>query len=181
MSTLHHFLFHPVSDSYKTFHSVSTAHSKLISNIYFLNLSTDSSWYDWNLAFPGDIISRVCVCVCVCVCSVTQSYPGLCNNPMDIAHQDPLFMEFSRQEYWTGLLLPSPRSLPNPGIKPEAHVAPALAGKILTTALSNNGTFLSDISYALLPGWGFSLSFLDHSIDNKFPWSQWKQNHSLYF
>jgi len=27
-------------------------------------------------------------------------------------------MEFSRQEYWSGLLFPSPRDLPDPGIEP---------------------------------------------------------------
>ena len=27
-------------------------------------------------------------------------------------------MEFSRQEYWSGLPLPSPGNLPNPGIEP---------------------------------------------------------------
>ena len=35
-----------------------------------------------------------------------------------IARQAPLFMEFSSQEYWSGLLLPSPGDLPNPGIEP---------------------------------------------------------------
>ena len=35
-----------------------------------------------------------------------------------IACQAPLFMEFSRQEYWNGLPFPSPGDLPNPGIKP---------------------------------------------------------------
>ena len=34
-----------------------------------------------------------------------------------IAHQAPLSMEFSRQEYWSGLPCPFPRDLPNPGIK----------------------------------------------------------------
>jgi len=29
-------------------------------------------------------------------------------------------MGFSRQEYWSGLSLPSPRDLPNPGIKPRS-------------------------------------------------------------
>ena len=33
-----------------------------------------------------------------------------------VAHQAPLSIEFSRQEYWSGLLFPS-RDLPNPGIK----------------------------------------------------------------
>ena len=40
-----------------------------------------------------------------------------------IAHQVPLSMEFSRQEYWSGLPFPSPRDLPNPGIE---HESPAL-------------------------------------------------------
>ena len=29
-------------------------------------------------------------------------------------------MELSRREYWSGLLFPSPRDLPNPGIEPES-------------------------------------------------------------
>ena len=33
-----------------------------------------------------------------------------------VAHQAPLSMGFSRQEYWTGLPCPSPGGLPNPGI-----------------------------------------------------------------
>ena len=39
---------------------------------------------------------------------VTQSCPTLC---------DPMDMEFSRPEYWSGYLFPSPGDLPNPGIK----------------------------------------------------------------
>ena len=31
--------------------------------------------------------------------------------------QTPLFMEFSRQESWSGLLFPPPGDLPHPGIK----------------------------------------------------------------
>ena len=37
---------------------------------------------------------------------------------MDIAHQAPLSMEFSRQEYWSGQPFPSPEHLPGPGIEP---------------------------------------------------------------
>ena len=40
--------------------------------------------------------------------------------PWTVAHQVPLSMEFSRQEYWSGLPLPSPGGLPNPGIKPRS-------------------------------------------------------------
>ena len=35
-----------------------------------------------------------------------------------VAHQAPRSMEFSRQEYWSGLLFSSPRDLPHPGIEP---------------------------------------------------------------
>ena len=38
--------------------------------------------------------------------------------PWTVAHQIPLSMEFSRQEYWSGLPFPSPRDLPDPGIQP---------------------------------------------------------------
>ena len=40
--------------------------------------------------------------------------------PWTVAHQAPLSMEFSRQEYWSGLLIPSPGDLPNPGIEPKS-------------------------------------------------------------
>ena len=43
--------------------------------------------------------------------------------PWTVAHQAPLSMGFSRQEYWSGLPSPSPGHLPNPAIEP---VSPAL-------------------------------------------------------
>ena len=50
------------------------------------------------------------MCVCVCVC-VTQLCPTLCN-PMDYN------LPGSSVHGWSGLPFPSPRDLPNPGIKP---------------------------------------------------------------
>ena len=38
--------------------------------------------------------------------------------PWTVAYQAPPSMEFSRQEYWSGLPFPSPRNLPDPGIEP---------------------------------------------------------------
>ena len=38
--------------------------------------------------------------------------------PWTAAHQAPPSMEFSRQEYWSGLPFPSPGDLPDPGIEP---------------------------------------------------------------
>ena len=51
--------------------------------------------------------------------------------PWTVARQTPLSMEFSRQEYWSGLPFPSPGDLPDPGIEPTS---PALAGRFFTTA-----------------------------------------------
>ena len=39
--------------------------------------------------------------------------------PWTVAHQAPLSMEFSRQEYWSGLPFPFPGHIPNPGIEPR--------------------------------------------------------------
>ena len=49
-----------------------------------------------------------------------------------VAYQDPLSMEFSRQEYWSGLPCLLPGDLPDPGIKPMSLVSPALAGGFFT-------------------------------------------------
>ena len=40
--------------------------------------------------------------------------------PLTVAGQAPLSVGFSRQEYWSGLPVPSPEDLPNPGIEPIA-------------------------------------------------------------
>ena len=46
-----------------------------------------------------------------------------------VSRQAPLFVEFSRQEYWSGLPFPSPRDLPDPGIEPGS---PALKAESFT-------------------------------------------------
>jgi len=51
----------------------------------------------------------------ICCCHlVAKSCPALCN-PMDYSLLSPLSMGFSRQEYWSGLLVPTPGDLPKPG------------------------------------------------------------------
>ena len=44
----------------------------------------------------------------------------LFETPWTVAHQAPLSMEFSRQEYWSGLPFPSPADLPDAGIEPRS-------------------------------------------------------------
>ena len=50
-----------------------------------------------------------------------------------VASQVPLSMEFSGQEYWSGLPFPPPGNLPNPGIEPTSLMSPALTGRFFTT------------------------------------------------
>ena len=45
------------------------------------------------------------------------SHVQLFATPWTVAFQAPLSMEFSRQDYWSGLPFPSPGNLPNRGIK----------------------------------------------------------------
>ena len=49
--------------------------------------------------------------------------------PWTAARQAPLFMGFSRQEYWSWLPFPTPGDLPDPGIETSSLVSPALAGR----------------------------------------------------
>ena len=70
-----------------------------------------------------------------------------------VAHQAPLPMGFSRQEYWSGLPCPPPGNLPNPGIELASLMSPALAGRFLTMNTTtweaqydnNHGFFIDDI------------------------------------
>ena len=59
----------------------------------------------------------------------------LFETPWTVARQALLSMEFSRQEYWSGLLYLSPRDLPDPGIK---SMSPALQADSLL--LSHRGS-----------------------------------------
>ena len=62
-------------------------------------------------------------------CKFWFSWSGLCAKSLQsyltftiqwtVACQTPLSIEFSKQEYWTGLPFPTPRDLPDPGIKPH--------------------------------------------------------------
>ena len=57
-----------------------------------------------------------------------------------VAHQAPLSMGFSRQEYWNGLPFPSPGDLPDPGTEPRS---PALQADALTS--ENDGPDLTGL------------------------------------
>ena len=54
----------------------------------------------------------------------SQSCLTLCD-PLTVAYQAPPSMEFSRQEYWSGLPFPSLGDIPDPGIKPMSPILQA--------------------------------------------------------
>ena len=62
------------------------------------------------------------------------SYGRLSAIPGTVAHQAPLSMGFSKQEYWSGLPFPSPGDLRDPGIEPVSLMSPTLAGGLFTTS-----------------------------------------------
>ena len=68
-----------------------------------------------------------------CVLSLF-SYAQLFATPGTVAGQALLSMGFSRQEYWSTLLFPSPGDLPDPGIKPTSIASPALVGGFRTSS-----------------------------------------------
>ena len=68
----------------------------------------------WQEMIQTILMSYVCICV-----KLLQSCQTLCN-PLTVAHQAPLSMGFSRQEYWSGLPFPSPGDLSSPGIEPSS-------------------------------------------------------------
>ena len=65
--------------------------------------------YNWSeLAFINNSFNKI---------KWGLSHVQLFTAPWTVAHQAPLSMDFSRQEYWSGLPFPSPGDLPNPEIE----------------------------------------------------------------
>ena len=74
----------------------------------------------------------MCVCVCVCVLSHVQLF----TTPWTVACQAALSMEFSRQEYWSGLPFPTPGDLPDLGIELKSLASPTLASRFFTNCFT---------------------------------------------
>ena len=68
--------------------------------------------------------------------------------PWTVAHQAPLSMGFSRQEYWSGLPFPSPGDLPNPDIEPGSS---GLQADSLPSEPNNSILFVSNKDFHVIP------------------------------
>ena len=82
--------------------------------------------------------------------------------PWTVAHQAPLSMGFSRQEYWSALPFPFPGNLSNPGIEPTFLMSPALAGEFFTT----------NTTWGALQ-WMWGISKLELLADSCLPETSW--------
>ena len=71
-----------------------------------------------------DFSLLIWVCVHACVLSHVQLFV----TAWTVALQAPLFMGFSRQDYWSELPFPPPRALPDPGMEPGSPVFPVWTG-----------------------------------------------------
>ena len=89
------------------------------------------------------------------------SHPTLCK-PMDCRPSTFSAMEFSRQEYWSGLPFPTPGDLPDPGIEPVSLASTAWASGFFTIVPSGKPSCTSNsvksegfshlvVSYSLQP------------------------------
>ena len=115
----------------------------------------ESQWpiWPWNkyiftgskciIHFLVNSVEWVCLCIrcdrlCVCALSCFSCiWPFV--TPWTIAHQAPLSLGFTRQEYWSGLSCPPPGDLPDPGMEPTS---PAL--QVDSLSLSHQGIPILD-------------------------------------
>ena len=117
--------------------------------LHFLRLAWTSGssqfMYYWNLTWR--ILNITC-----CVCSSSLIWARLFATPWTVAHQPPLSMEFSRQEYWSGLPCPTPGNLPNLGTEPGSPALQAdslpieLWGKTITFLVCEMSTLVSSLN-----------------------------------
>ena len=93
--------------------------------------------YPWlDLFLPFFLLSDILYSVYMRA-QLLQSCPTVCD-PWTVAHQAPLSVGFSRQEYWSRLLFPSSGNLPDPGIEPMPPSYPELQADSLP--LSHRGS-----------------------------------------
>ena len=93
-------------------------HNLLIMRLWTNHSTTSLIKWKWCLCIPYHI-TDVRISVPLCVLSHFSHF-WLFGTPWIVAHQDPLSMGFSRQEYWRGLPLPSPGDLLHPGTEPAS-------------------------------------------------------------
>ena len=100
----------------------------------------------------------------------------LFSTPWTVAYQAPPSRRFSRQEYWSGLLFPSPGDLPDSGIKPKS---PALQADALTSeplGKSLKIIVLTNVMYVVI-----TLTHTNYMKNSKEKKNQWRHRETSHF
>ena len=110
-------------------------------------------WVRLKMKFSNGRTHRIAEHLCpfllfsnLCILSCVQLFPTLGT----VAHQGPLSMGFSRQEHWSGLPFPSPRDLPDLGIKLMFLVSSALQEAIFFFFFNTSATW-EDLAICSFP------------------------------
>ena len=89
---------------------VSRALNIFLSSTFMYSLFLFVILYHWQGGDGSGLVTNLCTTLAT---------------PWTVACQGPLFMGFSRREYWNGLSFPSPGNLPDPGIEPKSSALQA--------------------------------------------------------
>ena len=165
----------------------SNANKRKIKITSIFNSPEIVSWAFWCLLFCSS-----CMYMCVLfinrnrifVCAQSLSPVWLFATPWTVAHQAPLPMGFSREEYWSGLPCPSPGHLPNPGIEPRS---PALQADSLLSELPGELYLFANCLFHVITHDIYMIPFhfvwliiFDETIWNVFRYSMAWQHHSSF-
>ena len=96
------------------------------------------------------------ICIWMHVCVLSRFSPvWLFATLWTVAHQAPLSMGFSRQEYWSGLPCPPPGVVPDPGIGSMSPVSPALQADSLPLSHWGSPMYMHKYRYigSIIKGW----------------------------
>ena len=119
--------------------------------------------------FPIELYEFFIYFTCVCY---SLSRVRLFVTPRTVAHQASLSMEYSRQEYWSGLPFPSPVDLPDPEIEPGS---PALQADSLPS--EPPGKPQEEKASMLFQAWGKDVSWdivISYLRDKHVSWLVWR-------
>ena len=112
---------------------------------------------------PNNLYLGQCLFLLLISWSKSLSCVWLFVTPWTVAHEFPLSMGFSRQEYWSGLPCPPPGNLPDPGIEPKS---PALRTDSLPSEPPGKPSFFLKVMIISFPSF-----FYDLGYKNRCAWS----------
>ena len=104
-------------------HNWATEHTHVVNLQCYVGFRCTAKWFHLYIyIYMHKFFSRL-LSIMWHVCSVMSNS---LQSFWTVAHQIPLSMGFFRQGYWSGLLFPPPRALPDPRIEPMSPVSPAV-------------------------------------------------------